>query len=368
MIVNSLVHQITLGREGRNWGYSTGLDKLDGVTGGLTKGTYTVLFSGSGSGKTSAALYCFVYRPLMEHLDDDNFKIMYYSLEMSSDLIFAKLLSMYIFEKHGVELSVTELLSRKKGYILSEENYEIVKECLPWLHKVEDILTVYDKTLNAEVLYTTMMKSLEGLGKFEETENRKIYTPNNDRLIYLVVIDHIALVRRSHGRTLKEEIDLTSTYLLTLRNMCGISPLVLMQANRDATSVDRRKLGPDGMNFQLSDTKDSGGPVQDGEIVLSIFNPFRERLNSYRGYDIKKLAGRFRSITVLKNRYGEADIEVGCNFFGKCGLWHELPKSDEIYDYEKYMTPEYLRYTTIENIDTVDKKEDKPKEKLNFVL
>ena len=76
--------------------------------------------------------------------------------------------------------------------------------------------------------------------------------------------------------------------------------------------------------------------------MISIFNPHREKLNSYRGYDIKQLESNYRTITILKNRYGEADIEVGCAFYGKISYFAELPKPDEIYDYEKYKTPNWI--------------------------
>ena len=122
MITNSLVHQITLGRSGKNWGLSMGMPKLESIIDGVTKGTYTLLFSGTGSGKTSLALYSYIYRPLVEHLHDDNFKVTYYSLEMSSELLFAKLLCMHIFEEYGVELSTKELLSKEKGYTFSFDN------------------------------------------------------------------------------------------------------------------------------------------------------------------------------------------------------------------------------------------------------
>lgn len=89
-------------------------------------------------------------------------------------------------------------------------------------------------------------------------------------------------------------------------------------------------------------TKDTGAPAQDAEIIISIFNPFREKLNSYRGYDIRHLQSRFRSITVLKNRYGESDIEVGCAFYGASSVFAELPKPEEIYDYSKYDTSSWI--------------------------
>lgn len=294
--------------------------------------------------KTTFALFSYVYKPLKEHLDDENFKIIYYSLEMSGEMLFAKLLSMHIFETYGIELSTKELLSRKKDYTLSDEHYNIVKECIPWINKVEKILTIYDKGLNSEILYSSLMKELESIGKFSEDGNRKIYTPNNENLILNVIIDHMSLLRPANGRTLKQEIDLCSAYLVTLRNRCKISPVVIMQANRESSSIDRRKEGLS--NLTINDCKDSGAPAQDSEIILSVFNPHREKLASYRKYDIKSLRGNFRVITVIKSRYGESDVEDACAFYGKVGIFAELPRPDQITDYEKYKTIDWLKTDT----------------------
>lgn len=355
MITESLLRQIEEGRSGKNHGFSMGLPKLEGLTDGVIPGNYTLVFSKSGVGKTSLVLYAYIYRPLMDHIDDDNFKVFYASLEMKADLIFAKLLAMYIFETYGIEVSVKELLSRKKDYVLTDELYTIVKECEPWLKKVEKRLIIYDKAMNAEILYTLLMKDLETLGTFVETEHRKIYTPKNPNLVYLVVIDHASLLRpnKEKGRTLKEEIDLVSAYLVTLRNMCNISPLMIMQANRDSTSMDRRKAGLN--NMRIDDCKDSGNVAQDAETVISIFSPQREELSTYHKYNIEVLRDNFRAVTILKNRYGESDVEIGMNFFGKCGIWKELPVPEDIYDYAKYTNPNYL----LED-EMVTKELDKP--------
>lgn len=340
MIAQSLLKEIDRGREGKNHGFRMGLEKLESIIDGVTKATSTLLFSTTGSGKSSLALYAYVYRPMCDHLEDGNFKVSYYSLEMSADMIFGKLLSMYMFEKYGIDVSIKELLSRKKDYILPDEIYEAVLESMEWLKKVEKVLTIYDKTCNADVIYASLMAELEKEGKFEELKNRKIYIPNNPDLIHLVVIDHISLLQPKPPRKLKEEIDLTSAYLVTLRNMCGISPLVIMQANRESGSMDRRKFGLN--NLRIDDTKDSGNVAQDSEVIISIFNPHREKLNSYNNYDISILEDKFRSITVLKNRYGDSDVEVGCNFFGHNGMWRELPKANQIFDFTKYTDPAYL--------------------------
>lgn len=356
MITDSLLHQISLGREGKNTGFPMGLPKLENIIDGVIQNNYTLVFSPTGSGKTSIALYSYIYKPAMAHLYDNKFKVVYYSLEMSAEMLFAKLLSMYIFETYGIELSTKELLSRKRNYSLSDEHYKIVEECIPWLHQMEKIITIYDKALNADVLNETLTSELEKEGKFDISDTRIKYTPNDENKITLVVIDHLSLVTNSSGKSLKEEMDKVSKYLVHFRNICKVSPLVIMQANRNSSSMERRKEGMN--NLTINDTKDTGAPAQDAEVILSLFNPHREQLATYKKYRIKDaLEGNFRVITVLKNRYGESDVELGCAFYGRIGVFAELPKPDEIYDYDKYTNPSWL----LDKTDEEDLKlEDKP--------
>ena len=170
-VTETLREEIDLGREGRMQGFSMGMPKLEGIIDGVTKQTMYVVGGATGSGKTSLVNHLFVYRPLMEHLDDDNFKVFYASLEMNASMLFAKLLSTYIFETYHKELAVKEILSRKRNYILDDENYAIVQDGLKWLEKVEKKVEIYDKSLNAAKLYAVLMERLKKLGKFTETEN-----------------------------------------------------------------------------------------------------------------------------------------------------------------------------------------------------
>lgn len=50
MIVNEVIQQIDAGRKGDNWGLPMGLPKLEYYIDGVSKSTYTLLFSGSGVG------------------------------------------------------------------------------------------------------------------------------------------------------------------------------------------------------------------------------------------------------------------------------------------------------------------------------
>jgi hypothetical protein len=220
-------------------------------------------------------------------------------------------------------------------------------------------------------VYAILKDRLKSIGRFIESETKMSYIPNNPHLTYVVVIDHIGLIRPRQGNTLKQEIDDLSAYLVTLREKCRISPVVVQQANREQGNIERFKQGKSA--FTINDAKDSGNTVQDCNIMIALYNPHRDGLKTYKNYDIKQLESNFRSIMCLKNRFGDCDVEVGCNFFGGINVFHELPKHDEIYDYARYTNPNYL----LENSDTdlddpieIDEKHcvDNNNSNFNFVL
>lgn len=334
MISEKLLYEIDRGRLGLNHGISMKLPKLESIIDGVTRETYTLILSNSGAGKTSFALYAYVYRPLMEHLDDDDFKVLYFSLEMGEVALYIKLLSIYIFETYGIQLSFKKILSREKEYILSDEHYDLVKQCMPWIDKISKKLEIYDKKVSPKKVYAILKTRLEEMGTFSESETRLLYKPNNPNLIYNIVVDHIGLVGT------KPDIDLLSSYLLFFRDKCGVSPVVIQQANREQGNIERFKQGKSA--FTIHDAKDSGNTVQDCNIMIALYNPHRDGLKTYKHYNIEYLNSYFRSIMVLKNRYGDCDVEVGVNFFGWINMFHELPKPDEIYDYERYTNPNYI--------------------------
>ena len=348
-ITEALFQEIDSGREGKAQGYSMGLPKLESVMDGVTKRTMTVIASGTGQGKSSFVLYAYVYRPLMEHLDDDNFYVSYFSLEMPATVIFGKLLSTYIFEKYNKKLTITEILSRKKGYILDDENYAIIKDCEEWLNKIEKKIHIYDKSLNADKLYAILMQKLESFGEFEETESRKVYHPHNPNMLYEVIVDHAGLLKPSNGRNKKGEMDTATAYLVTLRNMCGISPTIIQQINRDQSNIERFKAGRTGI--QLSDLKETGDIADAAEVIVALYGPNRDKLNTYRGYDIRKLGDRIRIFQILKTRFGGTDVEIAVNYHGDVNIWYELPLPNDIYDYDKYTTPDYLLNKDDEDIN-----------------
>lgn len=202
-----------------------------------------------------------------------------------------------------------------------------------------------------------MSQVFSKLGTFDE---KKHYTPNNPNLKVFAVFDHLALVRPEEGRTLKQEIDLFSSYLVTLKRKYPLSVFALIQQNRESSSVERRKM--DLSEPGINDTKDSGSPAQDCDVLLQLFYPAREKLPTYRDYKIfgpNSFGNRYRSVICSKNRYGVADKVIGYAFYGEVGYFKELPEGKDIADCSKYLdihTNVYKKDSTVIDTEAKDEK------------
>lgn len=341
--VDLLFNRIEKGREGKNVGLKTGIEKFDKYTGGIQRGVYTLVFGLSGSGKSSFVLYANIYRPLKDYPDKD-IKLIYYSLELSAELLLAKLMCLYIYEEFGRTISYTDLMSWQE--ILSDEDYECVKASKAWLDSIQDKLIIFDKQLNANSFYATMMPLLKQWGDFEESDDgkRKIYIKHNPEQYVIVVIDHIGLCTPQSGNTKKQEIDMISQYAVRLRERCQVSFYVLQQENRNSSDMDRRKA--DMTECSSEDLKDSGNTFNDCEVCIGIYYPLKHKVKTHRGYPIIienaqgnfiGLRDRYRNAILIKNRLGVSDRTIPLNFFGEIGLFRSLPKADVINDYMPYL-------------------------------
>lgn len=341
--VSELFSAINAGRLGKNKGISTGIPKLDSYIGGLQKKTYYLIFSDSGGGKTAISLYM-LYRCLV---DDPNrkIKIAYFSLEMSSNKLLAKLLGLYLYEKYNVIISYKKLMSWEEP--LSDEYYQYVLKGKSWLEEISKKLIIYDKSLNRDSFYRTMMELLEESGEFLESEDgkRRFYKPYDPELMILGVVDHLALCSPKTGETKKSEMDAISAYAVNLRERCGVSWFILQQANRGTTDMDRRKA--ELYEPSRQDLKDTECPYNDSDVCIGIFNPVKLKLKTTRGYTIivdppennfYGLRDRYRGLCLIKNRDGDPDRYIPMNFFGEISYWRQLPKAEEITDYSLYLS------------------------------
>jgi len=342
-LIGRLLHIIDRGMLGLNKGVTMGLPKLESIMDGVQRQTYSIICGGTGSGKTTFALYSYVYKPLTAHLGDMKYRIVYYSLEMTGEILLAKLLSLHLYETYGLEMSYKRIISKQE--ILTQDERDLIESCIPWMEAILLQLKIIDKATSADSLYASMMQYANEWGVFDDSDpNHTLYKPTHTDELVQIVVDHLGLLKRVKNRNKKEEMDLASNYLMSRRNECGYSPLVLLQLNRSASSMDRRNAAM--QEIELSDIKDSGGPSEDAEVIMAIFHPWREKLGKSKNFNIRILQDKYRAIQVLKNRLGEADKSVSVNFFGSIGYWREFPiKGDEFNALSEVEMQQYLQLT-----------------------
>lgn len=67
------------------------------------------------------------------------------------------------------------------------------------------------------------MRINEKLGTVEQVGTKEVYVPKHPKQKVIGVIDHMSLIRPEEGRTLKAEIDLTSSFMVTLKRKFYLS-------------------------------------------------------------------------------------------------------------------------------------------------
>lgn len=339
MGVDRLVENISRGQQGRNIGISTGLPTIDSIIYGIQRKYLYTIGADTSGGKTSFALDIFVYNLIKNANKDTKLNILYYSFEMSGDVLFAKLLSRYIYDKFDEVVTYEDILSLTKP--ISDKHKKLVDQCIDWLRVISNVLTIYDKALTPNGIYATCKEWLKKFGVFEEVgEHKENYIERDPNEYKVVLIDHVGLIGGTGSK--KERIDLTVDYLIYFRNKCNISGVFIQQLNRNAKSMDR-KLNNYEL-IQLDDFKDTSGTTDASEVVIGLYYPYREKIARCEGYPIQNvLKSRFRLCQIIKNRYGRSDISKGLIFYGENGMFKELPRPDEIGDYEPYLNLDYKK-------------------------
>jgi len=335
MSSKQFLHAVKQGKKGHNIGISTGIPKLDSIIFGVQRKSLITIGADTAGGKTSFSLATFVYN-LIKNKGDKEVSILYYSFEMNKESLYAKLISLYIWDTFKKIIPYKVILSMQET--ISDEDYELILKSEDFLKVLDDTLTIYDKALTPAGIYATCKGWIGEFGEFRDIdEHREEYIPRDLRY-KVVLLDHVGLVGGTGSK--KERIDTVADYMIYFRNKCDITGVFIQQLNRNGKSMDRKLNGYELVG--LDDYKDTSGTTDASEVVIALFFPYREKIARCEGYPIQNvLKKKFRLCQILKNRYGDADVNIGLSFYGEIGLFKELPRPEEIGDYEPYLHLDY---------------------------
>lgn len=349
MSIVNLVQIIKKGKEGKNVGIKTGIPKLDSVIYGVQRKFLYTIGASSGIGKTSFTLDTFLFN-VIKNAGNRPIAVLFYSFEMSKEVLFAKLISRYIWETFKQVITYEDILSLTSP--ISDEKYEYIKKSIDWIKYLDSLVTVYDKPLSPSGIYGTCKDWLRKFGDFTQVgEHKETYDEHDTEMYKIVLIDHVGLIGGNEGKKVK--IDTVADYMIYFRNKCNITGVFVQQLNRGVSSVERKTNGFELIG--LEDFKDSSGTTDASEVVIALYSPYREKIARCEGYPIQNvLKNRFLLVEIIKNRFGRSGVNIGTVFHGEINLFRELPLPTEISDYEEFINLNYVK--PIENKE-VDKKE-----------
>lgn len=338
MSFEHLKREVQAGLDGRNNGIPMGFNRLNRYI-GIRKSMYTLIGGLTGSGKTSFVDDAYVLNPFDWYISQKDpkmkLRIIYRSMERSRTYKFAKWVSRKIFLDQGVIIPVPKLLGWTDKMTKDEHDLFLMYE--DYMGQMNETITIIDGPENAVGIAKELKAHALENGSIEQVDQyNKIYVPNNENEITIVVIDHIGLLKTTQAQPNKKAaIDKMSDELRYARDFYGYTPVVVSQFNRDISNPIRIKNGD--VEPQLEDFADSSATQNDADVVLALFDPMRYKVEDPSGYNLNKLrddygAKYFRSLRLIKNSYGEDDIRIGLGFLGQIGMFKELPRKKDITD------------------------------------
>ena len=342
MIFDLALNEIDNGLRGENQGLSIGLPRFQEYVPGVQPGNIYIIGGETGSGKSLFAVNNFIYTPYEDYIENfkDKFdlKIFIWSCEMSKSALGIRAISRKMYLDHNIVIDTNYVLSRGKNKI-SDDIYNKVRALKGEFEEMSDYIEIYANE-NPTGIRNTILKYVNNTGEafYKDVDthdgNKKVfnyYKPRKKQLI-VALIDHVSIVKRERGFSKKENIDKLMDYEIDMRDMFGVSFINVQQLNRTMSSSDRFKIGR--VEPQLSDYKESSDTTDAANYVISIFSPQRYEISPYRSYLINKkdggIADRFRSLGILKNREGAADMQMGALFLGESGIIKELPRAENM--------------------------------------
>jgi len=338
MSFEQLKNEVQAGLDGRNGGIPMGFDRLNRYI-GIRKSMYFLIGGLTGSGKTSFIDDAFVLNPFDWYISQKQpklkLRIIYRSMERSRTYKLAKWVSRKIFLDQGIIIPVPKLLGWTEKMTKDEHDLFLMYE--DYMGRMEDVITIIDGPENPVGIAKELKAHALENGRIEQVDEfNKVYIPNNENEVTIVVLDHIGLLKLTKDQTTKKAaIDKMSDELRYARDFFGYTPVVVSQFNRDINNPIRIKNGD--VEPQLEDFADSSSTQNDADIVLALFDPMRYKVEDPSGYDLNKLKDEygskyFRSLRLIKNSYGSDDVRIGLGFMGQIGMFKELPKKKDITD------------------------------------
>lgn len=321
---------------------------------GIEQGKYYLVSGASKAGKTQIASYIFLYTPILYAYNNPNqvrIQIFYFPLEETPEKITMRFMCYLLYTLSGgkIRVSTLQLGSIDKDNILDEGILDVLnsleyRSILSFFEEHVHFITERNptacwKTVNRYAVEagTIHKKTIEienkETGVKQEREVFDYYEPKDPDEYVEIIWDHASLTDPERNMNKKECIDKLSEYFMTFRNNYNYIPILLQQQNIETIGLDAFKANR--IEPSLAGLEDSKRPGKDATLMLGITNPCSFQLPEYHHYNIAKLKGYARFLTIPLNREGESNGMLALYFDGATNFFTPLPNYNNIQELNK---------------------------------
>jgi len=300
----------------------------------FTKGTYAAITANPSVGKTQvwkSLVFSAIENCIQYNIDA---KFIVCLLEESKHEFECSVIS-YLLNKHyGIRLGYLDLNSFTDRILTTIEleaifkASELSKQYLEYFVIEDEIShpTGIFMLVKNYMLENNLIKKQER--KLDDGKTVEQWTPCGKQHV-IVIVDHVSELDLESGcPTLRDSMLKWNKYAATvLTKHYDCTVINIHQQQAAAENVEHLK----NNRIVPSQDKLADAPVMSRsyKMILGIFYPARYGITEFLNYDITHLGNYFRSLHVIKNRFGQANIETGIFFDGACTDLRELPKPHE---------------------------------------
>jgi len=327
-----------------------GFPRFEKESPGIEQGKYYLITANSKVGKTQIADWLFLYNTIRQVIDNNleiKLKIFYFTLEMSKEQKMLSAFSNILYVKENVRIAPKDLRSTRADNILSDEILDLIKKYEPYFNKIEEIVEFIDDIRNPTGIFkfayeyamkngTQHKKTVEftdnKTGDTWEKEVDDYYEPHDPEEYVMVFIDHISLISTEKKNGIQMNlhqsiVELSSNYLVRLRNKYNYIPVVIQQQAAAQESLDNFKLGK--LKPTASGLGDCKLTFRDADMIIGLFSPLIHEIKTYLGYDIMFFRDNIRFLEIIGGREGGGGTNCPLYFDGAVNYFKELPSPED---------------------------------------
>ena len=323
------------------------LDRFSNYAPGIIRGNFDCVTANSSVGKTTLAKYLYVFSAIEFAIKQKlNLKIIYFALEESEQQFDYSLLSYIVKKQLDLRYNIVEFEAFNAA--ISEIDIAKIDNLKSIFEEYKSYITVVDNVYNSYGLYKYVRDFARSRGTFYmdgvklTTDNLvmndpwKGYEADDPEEFVIVITDHISECHPSKDDpTLFDAIASWTKYqrhYICKRfnyNCCAVQQQAAAQESLDNFKLNKLKPSLSG----LADNKLTGRSYMN---IYGLFAPDRHDIEHYQDYPTTPY---FRTITVIKQRYGHVGAELPVFFDGKTGYIRTMPKLEntsevqQVYNY-----------------------------------